>query len=68
MDFKDLLFTPVNKVFQGGLQQIRDINQRYAEPHIKMNKWVKLCLVALRVYLIVLVGLLFFKFFSSIAK
>lgn len=41
---------------------VREINRKYAEPQIEMTPLVKVCLVALRVYLVVLVGLLVYKF------
>lgn len=43
-------------------QKIREINQRYSEPHIEMSRAVKMALVALRVYLLLLVGLMVYKF------
>jgi hypothetical protein len=43
-------------------RKIRQINQHYAEPRIEMSGAVKLSLLALRIYLLVLVGLLVYKF------
>lgn len=43
-------------------QKIREINQRYSEPHIEMSRAVKMALIALRVYLLLLVGLMVYKF------
>lgn len=43
-------------------QKIREINQRYSEPHIEMSRAVRMALVALRVYLLLLVGLMVYKF------
>jgi len=68
MEIKDILLSPFKRVFQSAFKQVHDINQRYAVPHIKMSNWVRICLLSLRVYLIILVGLLFFKFFSSLQK
>jgi hypothetical protein len=45
---------------------IREINRKYATPALKTGKGVQVSLVLLRVYLIVLVGLLFVKFFLSL--
>ena len=43
-------------------RKIREINQRYSKPHIEMTPMVKISLVALRIYLLVLVGLIIYKF------
>jgi hypothetical protein len=42
--------------------KIREINHRYSKPHIEMSRGVKISLMALRIYLFVLVGLIFYKF------
>ena len=44
----------------------RAINRRYAKPAIEMTPFVKICLVALRLYLFVLVGLLVYKFVITV--
>lgn len=43
-------------------RKFREINQRYSKPHIEMSRGVKFALMALRVYLLLLVGLIIFKF------
>ncbi|VVC84463.1 hypothetical protein [Sideroxydans sp. CL21] len=42
--------------------KIREINHRYSKPHIEMSLGVKISLMALRIYLFVLVGLILYKF------
>lgn len=42
--------------------KIREINHRYSRPHIEMSRGVKISLMALRIYLFVLVGLILYKF------
>jgi hypothetical protein len=42
--------------------KIREINHRYSKPHIEMSRGVKIALMALRIYLFVLVGLILYKF------
>lgn len=42
--------------------KIREINYRYSKPHIEMSRAVKISLMALRIYLFVLVGLILYKF------
>jgi hypothetical protein len=44
------------------VRKIREINQRYSEPHIEMSRGVKIALMALRIYLLLLVGLIVYKF------
>jgi hypothetical protein len=44
------------------LAKIREINNRYSEPHIEMSRAVKISLMALRLYLLLLVGLIVYKF------
>ena len=42
--------------------KIREINHRYSKPHIEMSRGIKISLMALRIYLFVLVGLILYKF------
>jgi hypothetical protein len=44
--------------------RIREINAKYRVPHVKMTRAVKFALLMLRVYLLLLVGILFYKFFT----
>jgi len=44
--------------------KIREINRRYATPRIKLSRSTRLALLALRLYLITLVILLAYKFFT----
>jgi hypothetical protein len=50
------------------ISTIREINRKYANPTLKTGKGVKFALLVLRLYLILLVGLLFFKFFTALNK
>jgi len=43
--------------------RIREINRKYAGHHVKMTPVVKAALFLLRLYLLLLVGILFLKFF-----
>jgi hypothetical protein len=42
--------------------KIQDINRKYATPRIKMTRGVKIALFLLRLYLIILVLILVYKF------
>jgi hypothetical protein len=46
--------------------QVRTINRRYAKPRIEMTWLVKACLVVLRIYLLVLVSLMIYKFVKTV--
>ena len=46
--------------------KIAEINQRYATPRVQMTPLVKFALLFLRLYLIFLVGILFYKFFTLV--
>jgi len=50
----------------GFFRQVKEINAKYAKPKIKMTPMVKYALLLLRIYLIVLVLLLGYKFFTMI--
>ena len=43
-----------------------EITRKYRTPRIKMTRQVKLALLLLRIYLIVMVGILVFKFFATV--
>ncbi len=47
--------------------KIREINRKYAVPRIRTRGLVSLALLFLRLYLIVLIGILFFKFATLLA-
>ena len=44
------------------VRKLREINHRYSKPHIEMTPLVKFSLMALRIYLFLLVGLIIYKF------
>jgi hypothetical protein len=48
--------------FKRAVNKIREINRRYAKPRIRLSRSTRLALLALRLYLIVLVILLAYKF------
>ena len=50
------------------ISTVQGINKRYAKPALATSKAVKFSLLCLRLYLILLVGILFFKFYTTIAK
>jgi hypothetical protein len=54
----------IKNMIKGSIEKIREINCRYATPRIKLSRGVKIGLLLLRIYLIVLVFILAFKFFT----
>ena len=51
----------------GLITRVRQINARYRHPQVKMTPGVKTALLLLRVYLILLLGILAFKFITLVA-
>jgi hypothetical protein len=50
--------------FRNAAGAVRDINQKYAKPHIEMTRGVRFSLGALRFYLLLLVGIMVYKFIT----
>lgn len=50
------------KIVKQFVLKIREINERYANPKVEMSPLIKLSLTGLRIYLLVLVVLLLYKF------
>ncbi len=56
----------VRVFFKTGFRPFVEITRKYRTPRIRMTRSVRIALLALRIYLIVMVGILVFKFFSSV--
>ena len=54
----------IGSVMRGWTDKITEINQKYATPRIKMSRGVKIALLFLRLYLVLLVVLLGYKFWT----
>ena len=54
----------IGSVFQGWTNTIHEINRKYEKPRITMSHGVKIALLFLRIYLILLVLLLGYKFWT----
>ncbi len=48
------------------INKVREINQKYSKPRIKMSRSIKFALLALRIYLIFLLALLLYRFIITI--
>ena len=51
--------------FESRFRPFVEITRKYRTPRIKMTRSVRFALLLLRVYLIIMVGILVFKFFTS---
>ena len=56
----------IGSVIHESTEKIRSINQKYATPKIKLSGGAKFAILLLRLYLIFLVGLLLYKFWTII--
>jgi hypothetical protein len=54
----------IGGVVRGWMDKIREINKKYEKPRITMSRGVKIALLFLRIYLILLVLLLGYKFWT----
>lgn len=55
-------------IYQSLTSQVREINARYSRPSIQITPWVKICLLFLRFYLFLLIGLLIYKFIITVVS
>jgi len=58
----------MKEYFKRRFSKIREINRKYATPRVKMTKGVAFALLMLRLYLILLVGILIIKFITMVNK
>jgi hypothetical protein len=56
----------VGGFFEKHFSRFIEINKKYAEPQITMTKTVRIALMGLRIYLIVLVLVLLYKFYTLV--
>nr|WP_320161886.1 hypothetical protein [uncultured Methanoregula sp.] len=54
----------IGSMIRGGVDKIHEINKKYETPRIKMSRGVRIALLFLRLYLILLVLLLGYKFWT----
>jgi hypothetical protein len=64
--FENIFGMRIGGVVQGWADKIAEINHRYATPRIKMSRGVRLALLFLRLYLVFLVLLLAYKFWTML--
>ncbi|MDA8086139.1 MAG: hypothetical protein M0Z75_05510 [Nitrospiraceae bacterium] len=54
----------LRSIFSNSYAKVREINDKYKTPGIEMSGGVKFALLALRLYLIALIGLSLYKFIT----
>jgi len=54
----------MRNILRVSIEKIREINHRFAKPRIRMSRGVRFALLMLRLYLIFLVLILAYKFFT----
>jgi uncharacterized membrane protein YidH (DUF202 family) len=55
------------RTFKRWTAKIKEINKRYSQPRLKMTPLVKVSLLVLRLYLIMLVIILVYKFYTVVS-
>jgi hypothetical protein len=64
VSIEDVFGARIGSIIRGWTDKITEINRKYATPRIKMSRGVRLVLLFLRLYLILLVILLGYKFWT----
>jgi hypothetical protein len=57
----------LGRTFKRWTAKIREINEKYKHPRLKMTPLVKVSLLVLRLYLIMLVIILVYKFYTVVS-
>jgi hypothetical protein len=56
----------IDKILKARFSKIIEINKKYSNPRLVVNKSTAFALLMLRIYLLFLVGLLIFKFILTV--
>ena len=56
----------LGSMLEDSVEKVRAINKRYAVPRLAMSPAVRVSLLCLRIYLLLLVGLLAYKFITIV--
>ena len=62
------LLYSLQTIFADNLAKVRAINARYAQPRLAMSPAVRWALLTLRIYLLLLVVLLGYKFYTLVVQ
>jgi hypothetical protein len=60
------ILTGIRDFLARRFERITEINRKYQKPRIAMTPLTRVVLLLLRIYLLMLVAILFYKFFSTI--
>jgi len=60
------MLTGVRDFLARRFEKIAEINRKYQKPRIAMTPLTRIVLLLLRIYLLMLVAILFYKFFTTI--
>ncbi len=60
------VFTILGSFFSRRFSKFREINRKFSTPHVRMTRGVEVALFLLRIYLLLLVGLLVVKFVTLV--
>lgn len=61
---KKLSYQPIRAFLELRFAKFAEINRKYAKPRIKITRTVSIALFFLRIYLLLLVAILFYKFWT----
>ena len=56
----------IKDFFARRFEKIAEINRKYQKPRIAMTPMTRIVLLLLRIYLLLLVAILFYKFFTTV--
>ena len=56
----------ISRTTNGWIAKVKEINKKYSQPRLKMTPLVKAMLLILRLYLIMLVAILVYKFYTVV--
>jgi hypothetical protein len=60
------IFTGIRSFLAKRFEKVAEINRKYQKPRIAMTPMTRIVLLLLRIYLLLLVAILIYKFFTTI--
>ena len=66
--FRELSGKGIGRFLRSRFYTITQINRKYATPRIKTTRTVKVSLLILRIYLLIMMGILLYKFVTMVVK
>jgi hypothetical protein len=59
------IISQIEEFFARRFEKVIEINKKYSKPRIAMTPLTRIVLLLLRIYLLLLVAILFYKFFTT---